>query len=60
MSNDVLGPYIVWVDYGYEGWSPTSFATKQEVLHHLLQGSSYGPAIVTRVLKMSLSIEDED
>lgn len=22
---DTKGPYIVWENYGYEGWKPTSF-----------------------------------
>ena len=29
---DHAGPYTVWVDYGYEGWAPTSFDTLSEAI----------------------------
>ena len=29
---DAKGPYIVWVNNGYEGWQPTSFNTLKEAL----------------------------
>jgi hypothetical protein len=24
-DEDIKGPYIVWLDYGYEGWKPESY-----------------------------------
>jgi len=30
--NDTEGPYIVWFDYGYEGWRPYSYKTLREAL----------------------------
>ena len=34
MSNDeeTKGPIIVWQDYGYEGWHPTSYPTLKDAL----------------------------
>lgn len=35
MSTDadiIKGPFILWMDYGCEGWQPTSFATLKEAL----------------------------
>jgi hypothetical protein len=29
---DLKGPYIVWEDYGTEGWKPTSYASAKEAL----------------------------
>jgi len=32
-EEDVVGPYIIWIDNGaYEGWSPRSFKTLKEAL----------------------------
>lgn len=27
MTRAPEGPFIVWTDYGYEGWQPTSYPT---------------------------------
>lgn len=29
---DAKGPYVVWLNYGYEGWSPTSYNSLKEAL----------------------------
>ena len=29
---DVEGPFIVWENYGYEGWQPKSYKTLTEAL----------------------------
>jgi hypothetical protein len=29
---DTKGPYIVWQDWGYDGWSPTSYNTLKDAL----------------------------
>ena len=31
-SADIKGPYIVWENYGCEGWQPKSYATLAEAL----------------------------
>jgi hypothetical protein len=39
------GPFIRWLDYGVEGWSPDSFPT----LRAAIDADSYGrPIIITR------------
>lgn len=32
MAQELEGPYIVWDDYGCEGWKPTSYKTLAEAL----------------------------
>lgn len=32
LPTDVLGPYIVWENYGVEGWHPKSYKTLAEAL----------------------------
>lgn len=44
-SQDVAGPYIVWIDYGCEGWLPTSYPTLKEALLADKYGSKF---VVTR------------
>ena len=29
---DTAGPYIVWENYGYEGWQPKSYPTLREAV----------------------------
>jgi hypothetical protein len=31
-ADDLKGPYIVWEDYGTEGWHPKSYTTPKEAL----------------------------
>jgi hypothetical protein len=31
-DEDTLGPFIVWCDYGYDGWGPTSYPTLEAAL----------------------------
>ena len=40
-------PFIVWVNYGCEGWKPTGYATLDEAVQH----ESFGSAkLVTRLV----------
>lgn len=44
--------YIVWVDYGYEGWAPTYYDTLQECVDH----NSYGSRkIITKLLFLDIT-----
>lgn len=31
-EEDLKGPYILWEDYGSEGWHPKSYATPKDAL----------------------------
>lgn len=31
-DKDAQGPFILWMDLGYDGWSPRSFKTLKEAL----------------------------
>lgn len=32
MNYDAHGTYVIWIDYGVEGWKPHSFDTVREAL----------------------------
>lgn len=31
-NDDVKGPFILWLDFGYEGWKPQSFNSLDEAI----------------------------
>ena len=35
------GPIILWLDYGCEGWKPTSYTSIREALEAQKYGSNY-------------------
>ena len=39
--DDLDKPYIVWIDYGYEGWSPTGYSTLKEAIASNKYGSEW-------------------
>jgi hypothetical protein len=39
MSRTPKGPYTVWTDHGYDGWSPTDYETLDEAIAHESYGS---------------------
>lgn len=43
---DVKGPYILWRDYGYEGWKPTNFNSIKEALEAPRYESNF---VITKV-----------
>ena len=46
--DEILGAaWIVWVDYGYEGWAPNCFATEEEATRAILAGDFSGPTVIT-------------
>lgn len=52
MAGTTLGPIIVWIDYGREGWVPESFATYLEALDYVTDGT-LGRAVITRRIETS-------
>ena len=49
--SDTQGPIILWLDYGYEGWKPTSFATVKDALLADRYGSKF---VITRVIEFEV------
>ena len=43
-SEEIKGPFILWIDYGYEGWKPVSF----ETIEAALKSEKYGSWIITK------------
>lgn len=39
---DIGQPFIMWLDYGMEGWKPRYYWTSEEMLHGLLTGDATG------------------
>jgi hypothetical protein len=51
------GPYILWVDGGYEGWSPRSYPTLTEALSDWRDGSKF---VITKVVKYEVVEAPDD
>jgi hypothetical protein len=49
------GPYVVWTDYGCEGWAPKSFATLKEAL----EAEHYGSFVITRLVEYEIVEKSE-
>jgi hypothetical protein len=57
MSDDTVGPFIVWEFYSYEGWHPKSYPTLREaVLAHRYREEF----CVTKLVKFDVSELDSD
>lgn len=48
MSECDMKPYLVWTDYGMEGWQPKGFDTKVEALAWIGEGGHGHPVVVTQ------------
>jgi len=57
MSNpeDIKGPFIVWENYGYEGWQPKSFRTVLEALEKQKFNSEW---IITKTISYEVKESD--
>lgn len=53
-------PYAVWVNYGYEGWRPSWFDSREEVVHFLLSGDYSGEKVVTQTLDVKIEVTVEE
>lgn len=51
--------YIVWVDYGYEGWNPTGFETLEEMEKYIIGGrDTYGnERVFTRRIDVGVAVD---
>lgn len=57
MDSETQKPWIVWADYGSEGWSPKGFSSETDALA-FIEGDNYGhPLTLTR--RRRLLSEDE-
>lgn len=52
MAHDVEGPFIVWENYGYEGWQPKSYPTLTEALTTPRYNSEF---VITKPIKVDVS-----
>lgn len=49
-------PYVIWIDYGSEGWSPKGYDTPEEVLDAIASGDTHGhPFVITRRTHLSIT-----
>lgn len=51
MTADTTGPVIVWVNYGCEGWAPTSYPTLKAALLGQRYGSDF---VLTRLVEFDV------
>jgi hypothetical protein len=51
--------YIVWVNYGYEGWLPTGFETLEQMEKYIIEGrDTYGnERIFTRKIEVKVKVD---
>lgn len=45
-NKNIIGPYILWQNYGCEGWKPTSFNSIKEAL----EGEKYSEFTITKAI----------
>ena len=55
-SDNIKGPYIVWKDYGYDGWKPESYDTLEEAVERKSYG--YETGVVTRLVNYKIMAHD--
>ena len=54
-SKAAESPYVLWLDYGSEGWQPKGFEIPDEVLEAIAEGYTHGmPFVITRRLDLVL------
>ena len=49
------GPYILWTDYGSEGWSPRSYDTQEDMAKAILDYPTGSPVVATKRLDLIFS-----
>jgi hypothetical protein len=55
--DETRGPFVVWQNYGCEGWAPTSYETlKEALLAHRYQTEW----VVTKLVKFEVTEEIEN
>ena len=53
--------YIIWTDYGYDGWQCEGFKTLEELQEYLKMPQNFGNEfVVTKVLDYKVEVKDED
>jgi hypothetical protein len=52
MTYDPTGPFVVWQNYGYDGWQPRSFQTLREAVLADRHGTEF---VVTRIVEFEIS-----
>lgn len=56
-----MKPYILWINYGCEGWSPKGFDTPEEALAAIMGGMSFGSEVVlTKILEVEVADDRTD
>ena len=51
-QDEVEQPYIVWVDYGQEGWSPHGFPSEKAALEYVQYGALSATWVLTRRMEI--------
>lgn len=50
--------YVVWTDYGTEGWIPDEFDSKDQVEAFILGQTHAGQLVVTELLDVRIVLKD--
>lgn len=58
-ENEVRDPYILWCNYGLEGWAPRGYDTEQAMVEAIAEGLTHGnPFVITRRLDLAIKQGD--
>ena len=49
--------FIIWIDYGYEGWSPTTFKDEATMLAYIAGGVHSGFVVTRGTVPLTLRPE---
>jgi hypothetical protein len=58
-----MGKYTIWIDYGYEGWRPEHYDTKEDLevalknINSVVYGNSY---LVTKTIEYKINVVDDE
>lgn len=52
-------PYTIWVNNGYDGWSPDDYDTIEELQQAIRNGQAYAPFRITQEIEMIVTMGTE-
>lgn len=55
MRDETRGPFIVWENYGYEGWQPKSYETLKEAI---LAERYHTEFVITRPVNFDVAVTE--
>lgn len=54
LKQSIAGPYIVWTDYGYDGWQPESYPTLEAAVKASRDGLYGCQTVIAKPVKFDV------